>query len=96
MKKTVRTDVISTVDLSQYSMIFIWDMTIQYGKDRALHEAALREVNAKPEPENLSHLSHADTIALKDLDDTFTQAQADNSVKELEEWAVHPHNKTKC
>ena len=82
MKKTVRTDVISTVDLSQYSMIFIWDMTIQYGKDRALHEAALREVNAKPEPENLSH--------------TFTQTQVDNLVKELEEWAVHPHNKTKC
>ena len=99
MKKTVRTDVISTVDLSQYSMIFIWHMTIQYGKDRALHEAALREVNAKPEPENLSH---ADTITLKDLDDTFTQAQVDNLVKELEEWAVHPnsywhpHNKTKC
>ena len=92
MKKTVHTDVISTVDLSQYSMIFIWDMTIQYGKDRALHEAALK-VNAKPKPENLSH---ADTIALKDLDDTFTQAQVDNLVKELEEWAVHPHNKTEC
>ena len=93
MKKNVRTDVISTVDLSsQYSMIFIWDMTIQYGKDRALHEAALREVNAKPEPENLSH---ADTIALKDLDDTFTQAQVGNLVKELEEWAMHPYNKTK-
>ena len=57
-------------------------MTIQYGTDRVLHEAALKEVNAKPEPENLSH---ADTIALKDLDDTFTQAQVDNLVKELEE-----------
>ena len=57
-------------------------MTIQDGKDRALHEAALREVNAKPEHENLSL---ADTIALKDLDDTFTQAQVDNLVKELEE-----------
>ena len=93
MQKTVRTDVISMVALSQYLMTFIWDMTIQYGIDRALYEAALKEVNAKPEPENLSH---ADTIALKDLDDTFTQAQVDNLVKELEEWAVQPQNKTRC
>ena len=81
------------VALSQYLMTFIWDMTIQYGIDRALYEAALKEVNAKPEPENLSH---ADTIALKDLDDTFTQAQVDNLVKELEQWAVQPKNKTTC
>ena len=57
-------------------------MTIQYGIDRALYEAAVKEVNAKPEPENLSHTV---TTALKDLDDTFTQAQVDNLVKELEE-----------
>ena len=57
-------------------------MTIQYGKDQALHEEALKEVNAKPELENLSH---ADTVALKDLDDVFTQAQVDTLVQELED-----------
>ena len=55
-------------------------MTIQYGKDQALHQEA--QVNAKPELENLSH---ADTIALKDLDDVFTQAQVDTLVQELED-----------
>ena len=80
------------VALSQYLMTFIWDMTIEYGIDRALYEAALKEVNAKPEPENLSH---ADTIALKAWDDTFTQPQGDSLVKGLEKWAVQPQNKTK-
>ena len=53
-------------------------MTIQYGKDRALYEEALKKVNAKPDPENLTH---ADTVTLKDLDDAFTEAQVDNLVK---------------
>ena len=57
-------------------------MTIQYGKDRALYEEALKKVNAKPDPENLTH---ADTVTLKDLDDAFTEAQVDNLVKELQE-----------
>ena len=57
-------------------------MTIQYGTDQTLHEAVLKQINSKPEPENLTH---ADTVALKDLDDAFTQAQVDNLVKELEE-----------
>ena len=38
------------------------------------------EVNANPEPENLTH---ADAVAIKDLDDAFTQAQVDNFVAEL-------------
>ena len=42
----------------------------------------MKQINSKPEPENLTH---ADTVALKDLDDAFTQAQVDNLVKELEE-----------
>ena len=41
------------------------------------------EVNAKPEPENLTH---ADAVAIKDLDDAFTQAQVDNLVAELDDW----------
>ena len=57
-------------------------MTIQYGTDQALHEEVLKEINSKPEPEKLTH---ADIVALKDLDDAFTQAQVDNLVKELEE-----------
>ena len=57
-------------------------MTIQYGTDQTLHEEVLKQINSKPEPENLTH---ADTVALKDLDDAFTQAQVDNLVKELEE-----------
>ena len=57
-------------------------MTIQYGTDRTLHEEVLKQINSKPEPENLIH---ADTVTLKDLDDAFTQAQVDNLVKELEE-----------
>ena len=57
-------------------------MTIQYGTDQALHEEVLKQINSKPKPENLTH---ADTVALKDLDDAFTQAQVDNLVKELEE-----------
>ena len=60
-------------------------MTIQYGTDQTLHEEVLKQINSKPEPENLTH---ADTVALKDLDDAFTQAQVDNLVKELEEWAL--------
>ena len=60
-------------------------MTIQYGTDQALHEEVLKQINSKPKPENLTH---ADTVALKDLDDAFTQAQVDNLVKELEEWAL--------
>ena len=43
----------------------------------------------QPEPENLPH---ADTVALKDLDDAFTQAQVDTLVKELEEWALRALN----
>ena len=57
-------------------------MTIQHETDQALHQEALKEVNAKPELENLSH---ADTVALKDLDDVFTQAQVDTLVQELED-----------
>ena len=57
-------------------------MTIQYGTDQALHQAAMLEVNAKPEPENLTH---HDTVALKDLDDAFTQAKVDNLVAELDD-----------
>ena len=56
-------------------------MTIQYGTDRSLHQEVLKELNAKPEIENLTH---ADTVALKDLDDAFTTAQVDSLVKELE------------
>ena len=56
-------------------------MTIQYGTDRSLHQEVLKELNAKPEIENLTH---ADIFALKDLDDAFTTAQVDNLVKELE------------
>ena len=57
-------------------------MTIQYGTDQALHQAAMLEVNAKPEPKNLSH---TDAVAMKDLDDAFTQAQVDNLVAELDD-----------
>ena len=57
-------------------------MTIQYGTDQALHQATMLEVNAKPEPENLTH---ADAVAIKDLDDAFTQAQVDNLVAELDD-----------
>ena len=57
-------------------------MTIEYGTDQALHQAAMLEVNAKPEPENLTH---ADTVAMKDLDDAFTQTQVDNLVAELDD-----------
>ena len=57
-------------------------MTIEYGTDQTLHEEVLKQINSKPEPENLTH---ADTVTLKDLDDAFTQAQVDNLVKELEE-----------
>ena len=64
-------------------------MTIQYGTDQTLHEEVLKQINSKPEPENLTH---ADTVALKDLDDAFTQAQVDNLVKELEEWALRALN----
>ena len=39
-------------------------MTIQYGTDQALHQAAMLEVNEKPEPENLTH---AEAVAMKDL-----------------------------
>ena len=67
----------------------VWDMTIQYGTDQTLHEEVLKQINSKPEPENLTH---ADTVALKDLDDAFTQAQVDNLVKELEEWALRALN----
>ena len=42
--------------------------------------------------QNLTTFSYADTIALKDLDDTFTQAQVDNLVKEWEEWALRALN----
>ena len=65
-------------------------MTIQYGTDQTLHEEVLKQINSKPEPENLTH---ADTVALKDLDDAFTQAQVDNLVKELEEWALRALHK---
>ena len=47
-------------------------MTIQYGTDQALHQAAMVQLSKKPEPENLTH---EDTVAMKDLDDTFTLAQ---------------------
>ena len=57
-------------------------MTIQYGKDQALHEEVLKQINSKPEPENLTR---DDSVTLRDLDDAFTQAQVDNLVKELEE-----------
>ena len=57
-------------------------MTIQYGTDQALHEEILKQINSKPEPENLTH---AYTVALKDLGDAFIQAQVHNLVKELEE-----------
>ena len=42
------------------------------------------EVSKKTEPENLIH---AVTVAMKDLDDTFTLAQVDNLVAELDNWA---------
>ena len=71
--------------MSFTSNSLIWDTKIQYGTDQALHEEVLKQINSKPEPENLTH---ADTVALKDLDDAFTQAQVDNLVKELEEWAL--------
>ena len=39
---------------------------------QTFHEEVLKQINSEPEPENLTH---ADTVALKDLDDAFTQAQ---------------------
>ena len=57
-------------------------MTIQYGTDRTLHEEVLKQINSKPEPENLTHTG---TVVLKDLNDTFAQDQVGNLVKKLEE-----------
>ena len=57
-------------------------MTIEYGTDQTLHEEILKQVSSKPEPENLTH---AHTVALKDLSDAFTQAQVHHLVNELEE-----------
>ena len=36
-------------------------MAIQYGTDRSLHQEVLKELNANPEVENLTH---SDTVAL--------------------------------
>ena len=57
-------------------------MTIEYGTDQTLHEEVLKQISSKPEPENLTH---AYTVALKDLSDAFTQAQVHHLVKELED-----------
>ena len=55
---------------------------MECGTDQTLHEEGLKQINSKPEPENLTH---AYTVALKDLGETFTQVQVHNLVKELEE-----------
>ena len=48
------------------------DFPVWNGRIKVLHEEALKEVNGKPE---LDNLSRDETIALRDLDDAFAQAR---------------------
>ena len=50
-------------------------MTIQYGDNEVRHLLALKEVNAKEEPE----MSPEEVVALRDEDDAFVLAQAEKT-----------------
>ena len=55
--------------------MYFSDLTIQYGKNEALHLLALKEVNAKEAPD----MTQEEAIGLQDLDDAFVLAQAEET-----------------
>ena len=52
-------------------------MTIQYGENEIAHLLALKEISAKAHPGK-----HEEEVALKDMDDTY--AEAESLIAELE------------
>ena len=52
-----------------------WDLGIQYGRNRALYEMTVMNLNKADLPEELSH---EEVIALKDLDATLLELTTDD------------------
>ena len=58
--------------------MYFSDLTIQYGKNKAFHLLALKEVNAKEAPD----MTQEEAIGLQDLDDASVLTQAEKNAQD--------------
>ena len=60
------------------------DLSIQYGRNRLLHQLTIANLNKPDLPEEVEELSHEEVVAaLKDLDTVVQEATMDALVDEL-------------
>ena len=60
------------------------DLSIQYGRNRFLHQMTIANLNKPDLPEEVEELSHEEVVAaLKDLDTVLQEATMDALVDEL-------------